>query len=140
MNQPAPASPQPMFTLNISEFGRLTGVSEQFATLSIVLLHHGAGHPMYDQCVAHLQREREFLAKFTGAARTDKMPAPIEVLDMLAKKQYPTIAVNFLSALECARVNLFFQRVIRNMLKVVVDQNQTLAKSAAMDRGATPLN
>ncbi len=136
MNTPLPAT----FTLHASEFGKLTLVSERFASLGILLLHSGVGHPGYDAFVAELQREREFLSKFTDAARIDRMRPPIETLDLLAKKIYPEIAFCFISARECAIANLFFQRIIKIMLKSLLDQNQALLKNTSVKIDPSKLN
>jgi hypothetical protein len=133
-------TPPPIFTLDTNEFGKLTFVSERFASLGIILLNSGAGHPAYDAFVAELQREREFLTKFTDAARIDRMRPPIEALDLLAKKIYPEIAFCFIAARECAAANLFFQRIIRTMLKTLLEQNQTLLKNMSVKIDPTKLN
>ncbi len=137
MNNPPPPR---TFTLDTSEFGKLTFVSERFASIGILLLHAGAGHPGYDAFVAELQREREFLTKFTEAARIDRMRPPIEILDLLAKKIYPEIAFCFISARECAATNLFFQRIIKVMLKGLLDQNQALMKNMSVQIDPSKLN
>ena len=133
-------TPTPTFTLHSSEFGKLTFVSERFASLGIILLNSGAGHPAYDAFVAELQREREFLSKFTDAARIDRMRPPIETLDLLAKKLYPEIAFCFISARECAVANLFFQRIIRTMLKSLLEHNQALVKNMTVKIDPSKLN
>ena len=133
MNQPSQPQIPHTFSLDTNEFGKLTFVSERFGSLCIILLNSGAGHPAYDSIVAELQREREFIARFSEAARIDRMRPPIEALDLLAKKIYPEVAFCFISARECALTNLFFQRIIRTMLRILLEQNKTLLKSMSVN-------
>ncbi|OGG77896.1 hypothetical protein A3A36_02365 [Candidatus Kaiserbacteria bacterium RIFCSPLOWO2_01_FULL_52_12b] len=108
--------------VHVTEFPKVGRASQLFMMLSLALQTNNK--KACDEAITELERMRDFLERFTAIVKATKSASPVEVLNLVAKKQFNTLTQIMHAVFLCTVTAHILQQIHFGLLGSRPPQNQ----------------